>query len=134
MSFEPATISANTGGTFMVNVSMSGAQNVYAVPAQITYDPKLLQLVNISNGGFLGKDGQAIALVHRDDAASGTVQVTATRPPGSGGIAGAGPVFTLTFMARAPGQAVLNITRVQARDPNNQGIAVVGGQAMVNVR
>jgi general secretion pathway protein D len=134
LSFEPASTSQNVNATFVVNVSMSNAANVYSVPSQVSYDPKILQLVNVSNGGFLGKDGQPVALVHRDDPASGTLQVTATRPPGSGGISGQGPVFTLTFMAKAPGQATISVSRAGARDPAMQAIPVAGGQAMITVK
>jgi general secretion pathway protein D len=134
LSFEPASFNQPVNSSFIVNVSLGNAQNVYSVPAQITYDPKLLQLVNVSNGGFLGKDGQPVALVHRDDPASGTLQITATRPPGSGGVSGQGPVFSLTFVAKAPGQGTINITQAGARTPSMQAIPVVGGQAMVTVK
>src|SRR5580692_4409518 len=42
--FDPATIQATKGGTFVVNLTISGAQNVYSVPVQLNYDPKMLQL------------------------------------------------------------------------------------------
>lgn len=134
LSFEPASANQAVNSTFVVNVSLGGAQNVYSVPAQITYDPKILQLVNVSNGGLLGKDGQPVALVHRDDTNGGIVNVTATRPPGSGGINGQGPVFTLTFMAKATGQTTLNIAHASARDPGMQAIPVAGSQAMITVK
>ncbi|PYX09857.1 MAG: type II and III secretion system protein, partial [Acidobacteria bacterium] len=88
--FDPPAISQPAGATFAVNVLLTGAQNVYSVPLQVSYDPKLLQVVNISNGGFLSQDGQAVAVVHRDDEQSGALQITATRPPGSGGVSGQG--------------------------------------------
>jgi general secretion pathway protein D len=134
LSFEPASTNQAVNATFVVNVSMANAANVYSVPSQVSYDPKILQLVNVSNGGFLGKDGQPVALVHRDDASTGTLQVTATRPPGSGGISGQGPVFSLTFMAKAPGQATISVSRAGARDPSMQAIPVAGGQAMITVK
>jgi general secretion pathway protein D len=134
LSFEPAATNQAVNSTFVVNVSMANAANVYSVPSQVSYDPKILQLVNVSNGGFLGKDGQPVAIVHRDDPSSGTLQVTATRPPGSGGISGQGPVFTLTFMAKAPGQATISVSRAGARDPSMQAIPVAGGQAMITVK
>src|SRR5581483_1457399 len=99
--FDPPAIKQAPGSTFTVNVLLSGAQNVYAVPLQVSYDPKVLQVVNVSNGGFLSQDGQAVSLVHRDDDSSGALQITATRPPGSGGVSGQGSVVTLTFMAKA---------------------------------
>ena len=134
LSFEPATITQPVNTTFMVNVSLSNTANVYSVPAQIAYDPRILQLVNVSNGGMLSKDGQTVGLVHRDDQNAGVLQITATRPPGAPGITGQGPVFTLTFIAKAPGQTTLAFRQAGARDPAMQAIPVTGGQAMVTVK
>jgi len=132
--FDPPTLSQPKGATFTVNVMLSGGQNIYSVPLQINYDASQLQVVNVSNGGFLSQDGQAVALVHRDDPATGTLQVTATRPPGAGGVSGQGAVVTLTFMAKGAGQSALTITRGGARDPSMQPIALSGAQAAVTVQ
>jgi general secretion pathway protein D len=132
--FDPGQITAAKGSTFVVNLLISGAQNVYSVPVQMNYDPAKLQLVNVSNGGFLSQDGQAVALVHREDETTGTLQITATRPPGAGGVSGQGAVVTLTFQAKAGGQTPLTITRGGARDPGQQSITVNGAQASVTVQ
>jgi general secretion pathway protein D len=132
--FDPPALSQAKGSTFTVNVMLSGGQNVYSVPVQLNYDPNQLQVVNVSNGGFLSQDGQAVALVHRDDPATGTLQVTATRPPGAGGVSGQGAVVTLTFMAKGPGQSALTITRGGARDPAMQPIAMSGAQAAITIQ
>jgi general secretion pathway protein D len=132
--FDPPTIQTAKGNTFMVNLLISGAQNVYSVPVQVNYDPKMLQLVNVSNGGFLSQDGQAVALVHREDETVGQSQITATRPPGSGGVSGQGAVITMTFEAKTSGQTPLTITRGGARDPGLQAITVNGAQASVTVQ
>jgi general secretion pathway protein D len=131
--FDPGQITAAKGSTFVVNLLISGAQNVYSVPVQLNYDPAKLQLVNISNGGFLSQDGQAVALVHREEDTTGTLQITATRPPGAGGVSGQGAVVTMTFQAKASGQTPLTITRGGARDPGEQPITVNGAQASVTV-
>jgi general secretion pathway protein D len=132
--FDPPTVTAAKGNTFVVNLLISGAQNVYSVPVQMNYDPARLQLVNVSNGGFLSQDGQAVALVHREDETTGTLQITATRPPGAGGVSGQGSVVTLTFQAKTSGQTPLTITRGGARDPGLQAITVNGAQASVTVQ
>jgi general secretion pathway protein D len=131
--FDPGQITAAKGNTFVENLLISGAQNVYSVPVQMNYDPAKLELVNVSNGGFLSQDGQAVALVKREDP-PGTLQVTAARPPGSGGVSGQGAVVTLTFQAKASGQTPLTITRGGARDPGLQAITVNGAQASVTVQ
>lgn len=132
--FDPPTLNQAKGSTFTVNVMLSGGQNVYSVPVQLSYDPNLVQVINVSNGGFLSQDGQAVALVHRDDPATGTLQVTATRPPGAGGVSGQGAVLTLTFMAKGAGQSALTITRGGARDPAMQPIGLSGAQAAITIQ
>jgi len=132
--FDPPTIQATKGNTFAVNLLISGAQNVYSVPVQVNYDPKMLQLVNVSNGGFLSQDGQVVTVVHREDEMLGQSQITASRPSGAGGVSGQGSVVTLTFQAKASGQTPLTITRGGARDPGLQAIAVNGAQASVTVQ
>jgi general secretion pathway protein D len=132
--FDPPTLNQPKGSTFTVNVMLSGGQNVYSVPVQLNYDPNKLEVVNVSNGGFLSQDGQIVTVAHREDTTTGTMQITASRPPGAGGVSGQGAVVTLTFMAKAPGQSALTITRGGARDPAMQPIAMNGAQAAVNIQ
>jgi general secretion pathway protein D len=132
--FDPPTVQTEKGNTFAVNLLISGAQNVYSVPVQLNYDPKMLQLVNVSNGGFLSQDGQVVTLVHREDESLGQSQITASRPSGAGGVSGQGAVVTVTFQAKTSGQTPLTITRGGARDPGLQAITVNGAQASVTVQ
>ena len=122
------------GSTFAVNVLINGAQNVYSVPLQVSYDPKILQVVNVSNGGILSQDGQAVTLLHREDESTGTMQITATRPPGASGVSGGGAVVTLTFLAKGSGQSMLTISKGGARDPSMQPMPVAGAVGTVTVQ
>jgi general secretion pathway protein D len=131
--FDPPAVLEPQGSTFTVNVMLHGVQNAYSVPFQVSYDPKTLQVVNVSNGTLLSQDGQAVALVHRDDDTTGTLQVTATRPPGANGVSGQGTVATLTFMAKAPGQSTLTISKGGLRDPGMQPTLVAGASATVTI-
>src|SRR4029077_17785471 len=132
-SFDSASVTQAVGSTFTVNVLLSGAQNAHSVPLQISYDPKLLQVVNVSNGSFLSQDGQAVALVHRDDDTTGTLQITATRPPGAGGVSGQGMIVTLTLMAKTAGQSTLTIARGGVRDPGMQSAPAAGAAMTVTI-
>jgi general secretion pathway protein D len=132
--FDPPALSQAKGSTFTVNVMLSGGQNVYSVPVQLNYDPNQLQVINVSNGGFLSQDGQIVTVAHREDPLTGTMQITASRPPGAGGVSGQGAVVTLTFMAKGQGQSALTITRGGARDPAMQPIAMSGAQAAITIQ
>ena len=70
------------GSTFQVPINVSGGSDVFSVPMQLQYDPAKLTLINVDSGGYLGHDGQTVALVHRDDGAGG-VAISASRPPGA---------------------------------------------------
>jgi len=129
--FEPEAATQVVGSTFGMNVVMSAGIPVWQVAMQVQYDPKVLQLVNVSNGGYLSQDGQPAAVVHRPDEATGTLQVSATRPPQSEGLTGQGAVLTLTFVAKAPGQSLVTIARPTAR--NAQGQMFSGGQVQAQV-
>ncbi|HLI77358.1 MAG TPA: cohesin domain-containing protein [Acidobacteriaceae bacterium] len=133
VSFDPPTLDQPVGSTFTVNVNLTGGQNIYSVPVQITYNPRVLQVLNVSNGTLLAKDGQTVALVNRDDSMAGILQVTASRPPGVAGVSGDGSIFTLTLQARAPGQATLSINRAFVKNASMQSTPASGSQAIVTV-
>jgi general secretion pathway protein D len=130
--FDPPSTTQHVGSTFTVSVLLNGGQNIFQVPMQISYDPKLLQVANVSNGSLLSQDGQIVTVTHRED--DGTMQVVATRPPGSTGVSGQGSVVTLTLVAKAPGQASLTIARGGARDPAMQALPVNGASAAVTIQ
>jgi general secretion pathway protein D len=131
-TFDPASTTQRVGSSFAVNVALNGGQNIFQVPMQISYDPNLLEVANVSNGSLLSQDGQIVTVTHREN--DGKIQVTATRPPGAVGITGQGTVVTLTFVAKAPGQATLAISRGGARDPAMQLLPVAGASATVTIQ
>ncbi len=134
LSLDPAMVNQPTGGSFAMSVTLNGGQNVFSVPVQVNYDPKVLRLVSVADAGALSKDGAAVTLVHRDDAENGTVQISLMRPPGSGGINPQGPLFTMMFVAKAAGQGSVSVGKTVLKDPSMGAIPASGSQAMVNVR
>ena len=134
LSLDPPMVSQPTGATFAVNLVLNGGQNVFSVPVQIKYDPKVMQFLAVANAGGLSLDGAAVAVVQRNDAETGTLQISMSRPPGAGGITPSGALLTLTFLAKSAGQGTLSVGRAVLRDPNNAAIDATGSQAIVNVR
>ncbi|HEX7285903.1 MAG TPA: cohesin domain-containing protein [Candidatus Angelobacter sp.] len=134
LRIDPNSLTQQPGSTFTLNVVLAHGQDVATVPIQVTYDAKVLQFVSIVNGDFLAKDGQPVALVHRDDPTAGKLQATAQRPPGSSGVSGDGTVFTMTFTAKAKGTGSVAIDMPGgARNSHGQAIDVSGSQAAVKV-
>jgi general secretion pathway protein D len=127
----PPSVAA--ASTFKVPVTLNGGVDIASVPLQIQYDPAALSLVNIDSGEFLGKDGQAVALVHRDDG-PGSITVNASRPPGAPGVSGSGVVCVLSFQAKAAGNSTIAITRPAAVNSAQQQVPAQGAQATIQVK
>jgi general secretion pathway protein D len=123
---------AQVGATFQVPVRASNAHDLFGVPLQMQFDPKVLSLVGVDTGDLLAKDGQAVALSHRDDG-EGAVTMSLSRPPNTAGVNGDGPLCVLTFKAIAPGNSSLSLVRVGAQDSHQNKLPVTGGQATVRV-
>jgi general secretion pathway protein D len=133
LSVMPAAVNQAVGSTFQVSVAVSNAHDLFAVPLQMQFDPRVLALVNVDAGDMLGRDGQTVGLVHRDEG-NGAVTISATRPPGTKGADGQGTVCTLTFKALTAGDATLALTRIGLKDSQQNAIPSVGGQAVVHVK
>ena len=131
LNAPPGPVAAGT--TFLVPVVLSGGTNIASVPLQIRYDPARLSLVNVDSGDFLNRDGQAVALIHRDDG-PGLISVVASRPPGAPGVSGAGTVCVLSFQAKSAGESVLAITRPGAVSTTQQQLPATGAQVSIVVK
>ncbi len=128
----PASTQA-VGSTFQVAVRLDNGHDVASVPLQMRFNPAVLQLVNVDSGDFLGRDGQAVSIVHRDDG-SGLVAIATERPPRAAGVSGQGSLCTLTFKAVAAGQSNLSLVKVGALNSAQANLPAVGSQAVVTVK
>ncbi|MEO8736835.1 MAG: cohesin domain-containing protein [Edaphobacter sp.] len=133
LSVVPPTSAQTVGSTFQVSVMLGNGQDIYSVPLQMQFNPKVLQLVNVDTGNFLGRDGQAVALAHRDDG-NGLVTISTSRPPNVAGINGQGSLCTLTFKAVAAGDSNLALVKVGARNSAQANLPAVGSEAVVHVK
>jgi general secretion pathway protein D len=133
LNIAPPAGNQTVGGTFQVSVSASNANDLYAVPMQLQFNPAVLQLVNVDAGDLLSRDGQAVSIVHRDEG-NGLVTISTSRPPNVAGVNGQGSVATLTFKAIAAGDSNLALVKVGARSSTQANLPAVGSQSVVHVR
>ena len=125
------------GSTFKMVVNLQGGTDVYAVPMDVQYDPSKLSLINVDTDdprdpNVLGKDGQAVALAHRDDG-NGTAAIAVSRPPGTKGVSGTGALCVLTFQAKAAGDASVAVVHPMVRNSQQQPLPARGSQAVVHI-
>jgi general secretion pathway protein D len=128
----PSTPPAS-GATFQIPVVLNGATDVASVALQFHYDPAKLQLVNVSPGDLLSRDGQAAPTIHTDEPV-GNLVVGMSRPSGTHGISGTGVVCVLTFQAKAAGPSDLAIARASVVNGAQQQLPVSSVQTSIVVK
>jgi general secretion pathway protein D len=138
IQLSPPQPAEKVGSTFQMAVNLDGGKDVFAVPMDVHYDPSKLSLVNVdtdnkTTSNILGKDGQAVALAHRDDG-NGNAAIAVSRPPGTKGVSGSGAICILTFEAKAPGDASVSVSRPIVRNSQQQPLPATGSQAVVHIQ
>jgi general secretion pathway protein D len=134
LTFEPATVALKAGETTTVGVVVQGAQDLYSIPMLMQYDPKVISVEDVRQGGFLSGGQQPIAVVQRVDKERGQAIVSATRMPNTPGVSGSGTIFGVVLRGVAPGSSTLSILQVNARDSQQRPLQFVTKEATVKVQ
>jgi general secretion pathway protein D len=133
LQFEPSDATLQVGERKTLNLAVSNVADLYSIPLLIHYDPAVVQVEEVLDGGFLSGGKQEIAIVQRIDPQKGEVIVSATRQPNTPGVNGSGTLLGLIVRGVAPGKTALQVLQVNARNSQQQTIPMVSGEATINV-
>lgn len=133
LSLVPSAATQAVGSTFQIALTVANAHDLFNVPVQLHFDPKVLALVNVDAGEMLVRDNQSPLLVHRDEG-NGTVTISAGRPPNAKGVDGQGTICTLTFKALSGGDSTISMLKIGAKDSRQNSLPAIGTQATVHVK
>jgi general secretion pathway protein D len=134
LHFEPATVVLKAGDTTTLGLAVSNVNDLYSIPLMIHYDPAVVRIEEVRDGGFLSGGSQQVAVVQRIDQQKGEVIVSATRQPNTPGVNGTGTVFGFVVRAVGHGTARLQILQVNAHNSQQQNIPMVSGEATIQVQ
>jgi len=132
--FEPGTLNLKVGQTAVVGIAVDNVTDLFAIPMMVQYDPAIVSVEEVQHGAFLSGGNQEIAIVQRVDAEHGQAIISATRQPNTPGVSGSGTLLGLVVKAKAVGNAKLSIVQVNAMDSQRKSIALVTGEATVQVQ
>jgi general secretion pathway protein D len=117
VDFVPSPIELSPNGGAIVSVTVDGS-DISGADLTFAFDPTMFRIREMRDGGFLGRDGQTVAIVSRVDTASGTATVSLDRPAGAPAISGNGNLVTLVLDASVQtGEGVLRVTDFKVRNP-----------------
>ena len=134
LHFDPSAATLKPGDTTTLGLAISNVTDLYSIPLLIHYDPAVIQVEEVRNGGFLSGGTQEIAIVQRIDSQRGEVVVSATRQPSTPGVNGSGTILGIVVRGVAPGKTALQILQVNAHDSQQRTIPVVSGEGTVQVQ
>jgi general secretion pathway protein D len=135
LGFSTARVQSTVGSTVTVMVQVENASDVYAgSPIKIKYDPAQLRLNDMTPGDLLSRDGGAVSAVKdiRNDAGEATA--TLTRPPGSSGVNGSGPIVVLNFVAVGKGTSTVTLNGSALKNGQGQPLEVTLGSLPVTIQ
>ncbi len=134
MHFEPAAATLKPGETAILGVVVQDVQDLYSVPMLLQFDPKVVSIEDVRQGGFLSGGTQPIAIVQRVDQERGQAIISATRMPNTPGVSGTGTLFGVVVRGVAPGNSAISIVQINARDSQQRPIQLVTSEASVQVK
>jgi len=91
------------GSTVTLQLSITPGEPITGVPLALGYDPKVVEVVSITEGDFLKQGGGTTSFSSRIDKVSGQIFATVTRTA-AGGASAPGSVANVTLRALAPSQ------------------------------
>jgi general secretion pathway protein D len=134
LRFEPGTASLRVGETTTIGLSVQNVQDLYSIPMLLQFNPAVISIEDVRQGGFLSGGTQEVAIVERVDKERGQAIISATRMPNTPGVSGSGTLVGVVVKGLAPGNSQLSIVQVNAKDSQQRPIQVVTGEAAVKVQ
>jgi general secretion pathway protein D len=139
--FEPRSLSLKVGQTQTIGVVVENVNDLFSIPFLLQYNPAVISVEEVQHGGFLSGGNQEIAIVcsgcgtsNKNDQQHGQAIISATRQPNTAGVSGTGTIMGIVVKAIGPGSSNLSIVQVNAKDSQQKPIALVTGEATLQVQ
>lgn len=116
VSITPASLIVFQEERFSVNVNIDNARNVGHVPFNLSFNPDVLQIVDVTMGALLGKDGAQVSFVRDYDNKAGQLRVSLARLGKETGVDGSGILCTVVFKAVGAGSTDIVFSNNSVRD------------------
>ena len=134
LRFDPGTVALKPGETTTIGVVVQNVQDLYSIPMLLQFNPAVISVEDVRQGGFLSGGTQDIAIVERVDKERGQAIISATRMPNTPGVSGTGTLVGIIVRGVAPGNSQLSIVQVNAKDSQQRPIQMVTSEAAIRVQ
>jgi general secretion pathway protein D len=132
--FTPDRVTLKNGDSEMVGVAIESVSDLFSIPLLLKYDPAVIQITEVRDGGFLSGGTQTVAIVQRIAAQKGEVMISCARGPHTPGVNGSGTILGLMVKAVGAGDARIQIAETSPQDSQHQSIPITPGEAVIRVQ
>jgi general secretion pathway protein D len=132
--FNPERVTLRNGDSEIVGVAIESVNDLFSLPVLLKYDPAVIQITEVRDGGFLSGGTEAVAIVQRIDAQKGEVMISCTRGPHAPGVNGSGTILGLVVKGVAAGDARIQIVELNAQDSQQRSIPITSREAAIRVQ
>jgi hypothetical protein len=133
VSVKSAAAIATKGQDLYVAIIVNGNADISGTSLSLSYDPNILDVKAVRDGGLLRAGGTNPEL--QFSAEAGLLNVQLERPAGSSGVPARGQLLLLVFNVKTQGQSMLQLNEQTAfRGPNGQVIPVRLQSTQIEVR
>ena len=116
VTLVPSAPEVAVGSTFTVQMNVTNVKDLTSAPTRFKYDPAVLKLIEVKQGGFLGKDNDEVIFSQVPSKQGGETLVQLQRVAGSTGVAGSGTLLIMKFQALAAGTSPIAVVEFTLRN------------------
>ena len=133
LSLSTDTTPVRAGGSFTLRLSAEKIVDLAGWQADITFDPNVLEAIEVNEGDFLKAGGVGTFFLRGtiDNTAGKITKISSARL--SGGVNGTGTLLSVTFTAKAVGETRVTLSNLHAGDSSTEAIALDAPEIVITV-
>ena len=134
INLNPGNIEVPQKREFRINVNLRSQEDIYNISLNLSFDPSVLNLKQVSAGGFVRQEGLDSSFLQTVDNGSGACTIAFSSPDINKGVKGTGGIATLVFEAKEKGESQVTVNSVVAIDTTGKSVVFESQNARVVVR
>ncbi len=134
INLNPGNFEVPQNREFRISVNLRSQEDIYNMSLNLSFNPVVLNLKQVTAGGFVRREGLDSSFLQNIDNASGACTIAFNSPDITQGVKGTGGIATLVFEAKETGESQVTVDSIVATDTSGNPVAFQSQNARVVVR
>lgn len=134
INLSPANFEVTQNRPFRISINMRSQQEFYTMSLNLSFNPAMLNLKEVTAGGFVRQEGLDSSFLQNVDNTSGICTIAFSSPDIGRSLRGAGGIAILNFEAIGKGESAVSIDNVVATDATGNSLAFQTENTRIVVR